>query len=324
MADYKVWVRTTQSGGLPNEILPLVQSDSKAAFNLWLQCKKDSQKMVMKSKRTQSRERSVARGHESLKKRDLEAKYNAEKLAPVLAALEKAKRYTFDALFPSDMEEIYYLIPKGVTLNDVATFVDSTEVEGQEEIEDGHAAALLDSTFSADAHPDIPSVDSAARDDFVTSLHDKPTTIKKVRKVPALENGTAQEIVPVPPLEKAKGELQHLSKDMSVINAAIMMLEGQEYASTFTPAVTLKKQTLDKAFRHLRHHISAKCEDEATYEKAYKVIETVMDWWASEGEKGCKAFSDTLRPSKAKGKAKAKGKTKAKAKGRVAVVGEEL
>ena len=82
------------------------------------------------------------------------------------------------------MDEIYYLIPKGVTLTDVAKFVDSTSVEGQEEIEDGHAAALLDSTFSADAHPDIPLVDGAARDDFVKCLHGKPAAIKKGRKGP--------------------------------------------------------------------------------------------------------------------------------------------
>ena len=114
MADYKAWMRATADPSkMPSEIMPLIQKDSKSTFNLWLQSKKDVQKMVMTFNRTNSREKTVARGHRSVKKRDLAKEYDLTKLEPVLAKMEKAGQYTFDGLFPGDMTKIYYLIPKG-------------------------------------------------------------------------------------------------------------------------------------------------------------------------------------------------------------------
>ena len=158
--------------------------------------------------------------------------------------------------------------------------------------------------------PDVPLVDDNAKDAFVKAIHDGAVTLKKKRgSILALENGTeATEVVPVEPIEKAKGELVQLTKDIATINGHIMLLESDEFAGSFLPAVTAKKEALGKAFRHLRFHISAGCNDEATYAKAYTVSTKVMDWWVAGGEKRCKGFSEQLRPSK---KAKAKPGAKA-------------
>lgn len=199
------------------------------------------------------------------------------------------------------------------------TCSDNTTVSGQTDIEDGHALALLEGVFSENAMPDVALVDDSAKEAFAKSLHDGPVTLKKKKTVLALEDGKekAEEVAPIEPIEKAKGELVQLTKDIATINGHIMMLESDEYAGSFLPAVIAKRQALDKAFKHLRHHISHGCNIEETYEKAYVVSRSVMDWWVGGGEKRCKGFSEELRPSKnkkAKGKAKAEVKPKAKGK----------
>ena len=125
--------------------------------------------------------------------------------------------------------------------------------------------------------PDIPLVDANAKDAFVKSLHAEPVTTKRKIKPLPIENGEVEEVVAVAPIEKAKGELVQLTKDIATINGNIMLLETDEFAGSWLPVVTAKRQALDKAFKHLRFHISAGCNDEPTYEKAYVVSKAVMD-----------------------------------------------
>ena len=98
------------------------------------------------------------------------------------------------------------------------------------------------------------------------------------------------------------------------MQSACLLLENCEFATAFVPVLKKKTQGMNHAFKHVKFHIQSKTNDEETYKKAYRITESVMEWWNDIGSKQVKSFTESLRPDRKSAKSKAKAAAKDKRK----------
>ena len=168
---------------------------------------------------------------------------------------------------------------------------------GDDTVDDQSASSLLQGEFADTSAPAVPMISDDAQMKLAKIMN-PGKLVRKPSQKQLQPKPMAEEMEPVSPLEKAKGQLQKgLEQRSQELRQLVCRWRACRIAMSSWRRLDRHIKDLEKAFRHIKHHIGKATNTESTYNVAYSLADPAITWWATSGEKACAAFVLALVPS---------------------------
>ena len=291
--------------------------DKINAFNLWLDANMDAEAVVAKLiiKRTATKLSAGGDHFLTMKKRDLEKKYSADKVASVIAHCEKTKCVKPDPYFPKDPDETYYLIFDSSSLLLGNEVKESMTAEAEQSLTTAQLSDIVgpDGLLTATTTASVGSFGDLASSNL-TDLVVPPGS--DGHKRPKLKPQPELNPLPQAPLTleaKIQDYAMRAKKESGAARWSAISLAGLDVAEKLVSMAKKHAAICEGAYKRLQQMQRNGNKSEVEFAAVFGLLDKHFDTWAL-NEKLAKDFEMSMAPKDGGSKQKGKGKGKPCAK----------
>jgi hypothetical protein len=225
--------------------------------------------------------------------------------------------YYVDEEWPEDEDENYYWckLPNKVKVTnstgELMTIKGKLGINNMDELD---AVAGENGILAAGAAPSLTCASEKGAAALALAVA-KSSGDSLVRKGKKAKTEQAEQVVPLSPLDNARGKLKEVRAEIKEARDLALGLKGQEFSKELVSQLEKHAEFLEKVFTLIQKWVNAGINKESKYKQLYDRLEAQASWY----EKRKKAARQMDTDNKAPKKAKAKGEAKAKASGSKAI-----